>query len=262
MTKQDGRSAQGSGDKLRASQVIETAATEFERRVRRQVRHLEKLIPPPDPERLENNRKLLAAAFDVVESRFTERVKELLATRPAGIPADDESSPPSRATTAPEVTDQVARDLRDLNACFDELLQQLRAKDQQLQRFAEGYDAQVFKRFLYPFVVLADALDGLIHNDMDKQQALERVRVLLVEQALDDCGVEPFSPAPGSLFREVEGVDDAITLVPTSNAGMDGCIESTVRPGYRLRPSQDGGTSHVLLKAKVRVFSARLGAPS
>ncbi len=189
----------------------------------------------------------MASVLDEVAARFEDRMARLLA---------EQALPPAGgAVTSVPATEQIAHDLRDLNSCFDELMTQLRDKEQQIKRLAEGYDAYIFKRFLYPFVLVADAIDGLIESDLSKQDALARVRTLLVNQALDACGVEAFSPPPGALYRETAGIDDTISIVQTADPERDGVIESSVRPGYQIRPVQEGAPAQVILKAKVRVYS-------
>ena len=131
---------------------------------------------------------------------------------------------------------------------------QLRNKEQTIKRFSEGYDTKVFKRFVAPFVVAADSIDGLIDSKLSKAEALANLKRLLVEQALGDCGVEPFSCSPGTPFVGAIGLDEP-TLVPTEDPAKHGMIESTFRPGYWLRLDDPNSTPHVFLKAKVRVYS-------
>ena len=69
-------------------------------------------------------------------------------------------------------------------------------RDNEIRRLKRGYDQQVFRRFLTRFVRVHQALRDALKSDTENAEDIETLRRLL-EDALDECGVEVFQPELG-----------------------------------------------------------------
>ena len=72
----------------------------------------------------------------------------------------------------------------------------------------------------------------------------------MFEDALDECGVEKFSPSVGEDYRKAFGVtDDPEIAAPVDDADKDYAIAEVLAEGYRVRNGGD-----VVVAAKVKIF--------
>lgn len=123
----------------------------------------------------------------------------------------------------------------------------LEEKDQEISRFKEGYDTSILKRNLVGFARLSLFIDG-IENETPEVRNIR----LLLEDALEECGVEKFFPEIGANFKSAVGVEDRPKVEGVDDPGLDMKIIGVERPGFRL--SQGGNPSAlVILKARVIV---------
>ncbi|MZR63041.1 hypothetical protein [Alcanivorax sp. DP30] len=123
----------------------------------------------------------------------------------------------------------------------------LEDKDQEIARFKDGYDTKILKRNLVGFTRLSLFIDGI----EDESPEITNIRLLL-EDALDDCGVEKFFPEIGANFKSAVGVEDRPKVEDVDDHSLDMKIIGVERPGFRL--GQDGNSSSlVILKARVVV---------
>jgi molecular chaperone GrpE (heat shock protein) len=123
-------------------------------------------------------------------------------------------------------------------------------KDTELKRLREGYDAHLYRRFIARFLRARHAIiDAKAHQRFD-QQAFLQVEQLL-DDALDDCGVESFAPEIGSDYRTANGVADPPAKTPTDTEDNAFKIAEVLELGYRLNSN---GHREVIVPARVRIF--------
>ena len=116
-------------------------------------------------------------------------------------------------------------------------------RDFEIKRLKRGYDRDVYVRFLKGFIRLDAAI-----NEKQHLELLSR----LSQDALDECGVECFSPATGSDYRTLgTQVADNPKTIATIDASKDFLIVETLQPGYLLRSSED---VEVIVSAKVSIY--------
>ena len=124
-------------------------------------------------------------------------------------------------------------------------------KDAEIRRLRKGYDAQVFRKFLVRFIRVDLAVNDFVQDGETKFEALDLIKRLL-EDALDECGVERFSPSIGEDYRRAEGVGDNPKTTFSNNVDDRYKIAEVIEQGYRMK-TPDG--YEIVYPAKVRIFT-------
>lgn len=150
-----------------------------------------------------------------------------------------------------ERSEQMTGQISNLIETFMTLQGAIDEKDQEIKRLKAGYDAQIFRRFLFRFVRVHQTVKEFGENDEIGERDMSFVQRLL-EDALDECGVEHFEPEIGTDYRESQGVSDNPKSVSTDVPENSFKISEIVEPGYRIRG--EAGTLDVILPAKVTIF--------
>lgn len=163
-------------------------------------------------------------------------------------------------TLIAESMEQIGRDsanneekLGTLRNIFVTLHGALDEKDAEIRRFKKGYDAQVFRKFLIRFIRTDLAVNDFVQDVETKSEALDLIKRLL-EDALDECGVERFSPSIGEDYRRAEGVADNPKTTLSNNVDDRYKIAQVIEQGYRMK-TPDG--YEIVYPAKVRIFTTQ-----
>jgi molecular chaperone GrpE (heat shock protein) len=137
----------------------------------------------------------------------------------------------------------------DLQASFLTLQDSLDEKDREIRRLKSGYDLHVFRKFVSRFLRVGSALDDFLVAEEPVRKNLAETKVLL-DDALEECGIEPFSPEVGADYLEADGVaDDPYTVeVPTRDEANK--IKRVLEHGYRMNTPQG---YEVIKEAKVEI---------
>ncbi len=153
---------------------------------------------------------------------------------------------------------QVLEDLAETNKSISQLFETavslqgaLDTRDLEIKKLREGYDAELIRRFVTRFVRVKLALID-IDPGIEPSQHLQQVARLL-DDALDECGVEEFRPNLNDDFRTAPGVADGPRQVETDDSGRAFKIAEIIEPGFRFRT----GTNNVIVPAIVSIFVAR-----
>ena len=161
-------------------------------------------------------------------------------------------------TLIAESMEQIGRDstnneekLGTLSNIFVTLHAALDEKDAEILRLKKGYDTQVFRKFLIRFIRTDLAVNDFVQDVETKSEALDLVQRLL-EDALDECGVERFSPPVGEDYRRAEGVADNPKTILSNNVDDRYKIAKVIEQGYRIRTA-DG--YEIVYPAKVSIFT-------
>jgi len=162
-----------------------------------------------------------------------------------------------------KVADSVNRNMNDIkNAAHDNskritnmtetymvLQEALDEKDQQIKRYKNGYDAEIFKKFINRFARVDQAVDDFLLDDKENKELIGLKR--LMGDAFEECGVERFSPEIGEDYRRASGVSDNPKVIKTPNKELDFKIAEIVEHGYSLNAGQEAIT---IIPSKVRVY--------
>ena len=122
-------------------------------------------------------------------------------------------------------------------------------KDEELGRFKKQYDSTIYRKFLKRFIRVDLVLQSHLEEGAIDIGDLGQIRQLL-EDALDECGLEVFQPTVDEDYAKADGVEDYPKTVPTQDPNLLGKIIEVRQPGYRLQE-----TGEVIQKAKVTVYS-------
>lgn len=153
-----------------------------------------------------------------------------------------------------ERSDHMSGQVSNLVDTFMTLQNTIDEKEQEIRRFKSGYDIQIFRRYLYRFVRIHQAISDYEREGGLGEQEMSKIRRLL-EDALDECGVEPFEPEVGGDYREADGVADNPKYIPTENAAENFKIAEVSEQGYRIRA--EGESFDTIVPARVRIFIHR-----
>lgn len=135
-------------------------------------------------------------------------------------------------------TQEQLRQIQSSFTIFSELAGQ---KDAQIDRLQRGSDKQVYRQFLKRFVRVLNMVDDDISEDQaagKDTHAIESLRSYLFE-ALEDSGLEEYSPPLGEDYRTAVGVADRPKAIPTNDLALDWTISSVPRCGYVMNTGQD-----------------------
>jgi len=148
----------------------------------------------------------------------------------------------------------------DLMEAFTVLQTTLDSRDKEIQRLKNGYDSEIFRKFLGRFIRVDKALCEEIHaaktENSNNLENLEGIQNIL-RDAFEECGVSSFSPKIGGDFRKEFGVADNPKTIPPSNQEDDFVIAKVLETGFKLETLE--GPGQCIKPAKVVVFKSEKG---
>ena len=130
-----------------------------------------------------------------------------------------------------------------------EMHKALDEKDAEIKRLNEGYDAEIFRRFIARFARIEQALEDFA-NENPESDEYRQLQDLFAD-AFDECGVTKYSPALGADYRQTDGIAEHPKTIPTDNPKQDFEIAEVIESGYRLKT---GGSGGVIKPAKVKIY--------
>ena len=146
--------------------------------------------------------KLLAIPEELI-ARLTTVDRELKALRSVVSRTDaDQKKQRSQMHQEIDKTNQIISQLFDASATMQNALDQ---RDGEIKRLREGYDAELVRRFVGRFIRVKQAVNDAktyVGTDMNTIDQIDR----LLDDALDECGVEEFRPKINEDFRVAPGV--------------------------------------------------------
>lgn len=141
----------------------------------------------------------------------------------------------------------------EVNGLLDAMLTFQRAldeRDQEIKRLKEGYDAELFRRFLRRFVIVDQVAADFEADEVPPTDTMRQIREYL-KDAFEECGVEEFVPDLREDYRKATGISSSPKLVTTDDPALHYAIAEVFKPGYRLR---DGQGANTIVPAKVAVY--------
>ncbi len=144
----------------------------------------------------------------------------------------------------------------DLLESFLTLQEALTLRDEEISRLKKGYDSKIFKRFLMRFVRVDRSLremEGEFSGDEHKKNYKYLVR--LMQDALEECGVEKFIPEIGTDYRDAgPQIADDPAVIETEDKDKDFKISDVESVGYILVGE---GQTEVVIPSRVSIFRAK-----
>jgi molecular chaperone GrpE (heat shock protein) len=139
--------------------------------------------------------------------------------------------------------------IENMTKTYMELQEVLDEKDKEIARFKDGYDAEIFRRFIGRFARVDQALEDLI-LDGGESEELSLIKRLL-EDAFEECGVEKTSPNIGEDYRTVSGVSDNPKIQHTNDPSLEFQIVEVIECGYELNTSVERKS---IIPSKVKIY--------
>ena len=136
---------------------------------------------------------------------------------------------------------------------FLDLQGALDARDKEIERLRSGGDVKVFQRFLNRFIRVDKALVEM-RIEMAGSENEKNYRYLskVMQDALEECGVEKYEPIIGSDYRDAgDQVSDEVTVVSTTEMANDFLIADIMSPGYVILGE---GKMTVIQPAHVKIY--------
>jgi ABC-type multidrug transport system fused ATPase/permease subunit len=157
-----------------------------------------------------------------------------------------------------EVVSHTSTSLSSLNEDIQKMIEihmklqsSLNEKDDEIKRLKKGYDADIFHNFLLRFTRVDRNMRGYLAKEEIDLAGLKQIHEVM-EDALEECGVESFSPETGVDYRNEEGVEDNPKQIETSDEDQNFNIAEIIDFGYR-RKRTDGGFD-IITKALVSIY--------
>jgi len=147
-------------------------------------------------------------------------------------------------------TDKVVEQLLETTLSLQSALDQ---RDAEIKRLQRGYDAELMRRFIGRFVRVKIVVADTESQSVFDRSSVHQIRRLL-DDALDECGVEEFSPKIGEDFRTATGVADNPRIVETADANKNFQIADILEPGYRFR---NFASDNIILPSRVSIYVVR-----
>lgn len=156
----------------------------------------------------------------------------------------------SGAHSVQALTKEVTKTHSEMLTAFMTLQSSLDEKDSEIRRLKKGYDAEIYRKFINRFIRVYQAVDDCLAGSDSDHEMLTQLKVLL-QDAFEECGVEPFSPNLGADYRTFKGVADNPKTVSASTPDQAFQVAEVLEAGYRIRA---GDGYEILIPAKVKIF--------
>ena len=150
-------------------------------------------------------------------------------------------------------TSSAAEKSIELLQSFLTLQEALSARDDEIARQKKGHDAKIFKRFLNRFIRVDRSLGEMVTEFEDPaHQKNYRYLKRIMQDALEECGVEEYWPDTGADYRDAGpeiGEDPAV--LETEDPAQEFMIAEVVSKGYVIVGEGDG---EVIVPARVSIY--------
>ena len=129
-------------------------------------------------------------------------------------------------------------------------------RDKEIARLKKGHDSKIFKRFITRFIRVSISLEEICEEAKESDQAKNyKYLCRKIQNALEECGVEPFAPPVGFDYRELgPEVDDEPKILEIEDASKDFQIASVESPAYVI---EGEGDREIILPSKVTIYRSQ-----
>ena len=153
----------------------------------------------------------------------------------------------SSSKRSDDSNDEIAR----ISEVIAHLQNSLEKKEEEMERFKKGYDAEIYHQFLLRFTRVDKVIKEYIDEGAIDLKGLEDIQIEMVE-ALLGCKVEAFSPEIGISYKSQDNIEDNPKRIPTTDQNQHETVAEVSQMGY-LRRCEDSSIE-IISKAKVKVY--------
>jgi hypothetical protein len=140
--------------------------------------------------------------------------------------------------------------IKELAGMFLTLNKNLTEKEDEIRRLKQGYDTQLYKKFVKRFAMVDLAIGEMLEDEEINRESFEEIKELL-EDALDECEIFSFKAAVGDDYRQAKGVAENPKIIESNNKENEFKISEVIQKGYGMK-TPDG--AEVIIPCKVKVF--------
>ncbi len=153
-----------------------------------------------------------------------------------------------------ESTKKLLKDVESMVEIFMTFNKALDEKDVEIKRLKRGYDQQVFAKFVRRFVRLKSQVEKAIERTEGDTKEFDNIQLVL-EIALEECGVVPFSPKIGADYTQLgKEVADAPKIIETDDPKLEHTIARVLEEGYKLDDTEEQVT---IIPARVEIYGLK-----
>ena len=164
-------------------------------------------------------------------------------------------------TTSEKITEEVSatdtksdkfiEEISNMNKIITHLQGAVEKKEEEMERFKKGYDADIYRKFLLRFTRVDRVLKEYIEDGTIDLEGLEDIHSQM-EDALEECGVEPFYPEIGLDFKTQDNIEDNPKKILTNDKNQHETVAEVSQIGY-LRRCEDTSVE-IISQAKVVIY--------
>ena len=148
-------------------------------------------------------------------------------------------------------SDKIIEEISNMNKIITHLQEAVEKKEEEMERFKKGYDADIYHKFLLRFTRVDSVLKEYIDDGTIDLEGLDDIHSQM-EDALEECGVEPFYPVIGLNFKTQDNIADNPKRIPTNDKNQHETVAEVSQIGY-LRRREDTSVE-IISKAKVVIY--------
>jgi len=156
------------------------------------------------------------------------------------------------AKNVKDISEHSNSKIDDIADMFLTLHKTLDEKDAEIKRLKNGYDKDIFKKFIFRFIRVNQAINDFLNENNYEEDSFILIKHLL-EDAFSECDVEIIKPNIGDDYRKAFGVADNPKIIKSEQPDDEFKISEIVEEGYLINTPNG---NEVLLPAKVKVFGA------
>jgi len=129
----------------------------------------------------------------------------------------------------------IASALQELKEIMKIYADQLSAKELEVKRYREGYDAYLISKFSGRISSMRSAIvKDINRSELDSEKQIFQEILEFIDDSLEGVGIEPFAPEIGSNVKDAYGIDRNYKKIPTSEESQHGLIYEVLEPGLRV----------------------------
>ena len=153
----------------------------------------------------------------------------------------------SSSKRSDDTNDEIAR----ISEIITHLQKSIEDKEEEMERFKKGYDADIYHKFLLRFTRVDRVLKEYIDDGSIDLDGLEDIHTQM-EDALLECRVESFSPEVGVDYKTQDNIADNPKKTLTTDKEQHEKVEKVSQVGY-FRVCEDDSIE-IISQAKVVIF--------
>ena len=148
-------------------------------------------------------------------------------------------------------SNKIIEEISNMNKIITHLRGAVEKKEEEIERFKKGYDANIYRKFLLRFTRVDRVLKEYIEDGIIDLEGLDDIHIQMVD-ALEECGVEPFYPEIGLDFKTLDNIADNPKRIPTNDKNQHETIAEVSQIGY-LRRCEDTSVE-IISQSKVVIY--------